>query len=99
MTVRINRRILCPMVGKEKTTADIQEVRDAVFHAELVRRPDGGWTLIITINGVITIDDTRSVGFNGECRIRGWQKGRKIHGSTELNVDGKFAKKTKKGKR
>jgi hypothetical protein len=87
------------MVEKERTTADIQEVRDAITDAELVRRPDGGWTLIITINGVVTIDSTRSVGFNGECRMRGWQKGRKIHGSTQLNVDGKFTKKAKKGRR
>lgn len=85
------------MVGKERTTPDIQEVKDAVTDAELIRRPDGGWTLVITINGVVTIDSTRSVGFNGECRMRGWQKGRKVHGSTDLSVDGKFTKKAKKG--
>jgi hypothetical protein len=87
------------MVEKERTIANMEEVRDAVAEAELVRRPDGGWTLIITVNGVVTIDATRSVGFNGECRMRGWQKGRKIHGSTELNVDGKFVKKAKKGRK
>lgn len=86
------------MVEKERTEANIEEVRDSVIYAELVRRPDGGWTLIITVNGVITIDGTRSVGFNGECRMRGWQKGRKVHGSTELNVDGKFTKTRKRKK-
>lgn len=87
------------MVEKERTSADIEELRDAIIDGELVRRPDGGWTLIITVNGVITIDSTRSVGFNGECRMRGWQKGRKIHGSTELNAGGKFTKKAKKGRK
>jgi hypothetical protein len=85
------------MVDKEQITPDIEEVRRALTSAELVRRPDGGWTLIIEVGGTLTIDEYRKVGFYGEARLRGAQSGRRPTLPRETNKKGKFVKKSRKG--
>lgn len=84
------------MVIKEQFTPDIEGVRRAILSAEMKRNPDGKWTLIIGIGGIITIDEYRKAGFFGESRIQGAQSGRKPNPPRKINKKGLFKKATRK---
>ncbi len=84
------------MVSREQITPDIEEIRRAVRSAEMVRHPNGDWTLIIEIGGTITIDNYRRAGFYSEARIRGSQTGRRPNPPRKTDKAGKFAKSRKK---
>ncbi len=84
------------MVAKEQITPDIEEIRRAVRSAEMVRHPNGDWTLIMEIAAIVRIDDHRRTGIYGEARIRGGQIGRKPNPPRKMDNAGKFKKSRKK---
>lgn len=65
------------MVKREQHTIEIKHICKALTSSRLIRNEAGAWTLIIEIDGEITIDTSRSLRVEGEVRIRGRQKGRK----------------------
>ncbi len=85
------------MVEKEELTPNIEEVRRALLSAEMKRNPDGKWTLIIEIGGIVQIDEHRKAGFFGEARIQGAQSGRRPNPPRKADKSGKF-KKARKAK-
>src|SRR5262245_25366328 len=87
------------MVTREQITPDLEEIRRAIRSAELIRNPNGEWTLIMEIAGIIKIDEHRRVGIYGEVRLRGGQIGRKPNPPRKTNKAGKFAKSRKQSSR
>lgn len=85
------------MVEKELIYPSIEEVRNAITSARMERRESGAWILIVTVTGVISIDENRSAAFAGEPRISGRQQGQRSRGPRRMNKAGKFAK-TRKAK-
>lgn len=84
------------MVEKEQFTPDIEEIRRALLSAEMKRNPDGKWTLILEVGGIIAIDEHRKAGFFGEVRIQGAQTGRRPNPPRKTDKSGKFKGSKKK---
>lgn len=83
------------MVIKEQFTPNIEEVRQAITSAEMVRQPSGSWTLILEIGAAIHIDEYRKAGFFGDLRIKGGQSGRRPNPPRKMSKKGRFVKSKK----
>jgi hypothetical protein len=66
------------MVKREEYTIEIKQICKALTGGKVIRNEAGAWTMIIAIDGEIPIDGIRTLRVEGDVRIRGRQKGRKL---------------------